>query len=106
MFSLGIFMPLAFSIAWIREGLDLGSVPFLAAKVIKRESLENICPLFLSVRAFLCFIVLHLECPDIGCIIYNRVSLVGKLRCFNPPVVITRPFGVRDRKPICIRYGS
>src|SRR6202158_5739093 len=56
----------AFSIArrsrYLLSGLP---PPSRAARTISRAVLVNCCPFLASVRAFLCLIDDHLECPDI-----------------------------------------
>src|SRR6476619_76853 len=65
MLSFGIEYDRAFATAAARVLLAAGSgPPSFAATMIARESFENSWPRFLSVAAFLCLIVDHLEWPD------------------------------------------
>src|SRR5215210_5108768 len=65
MFSFGMEKSRAFWIAVASALFAEGSPPpSFAATMIARESFENMTPRFLSVAAFLCLIVDHLEWPD------------------------------------------
>src|ERR1700721_322188 len=67
MLSAGIFSALAATMAPRRRGLESGSPPpFFAAILISRMSLVKILPRLASSAPFLCLIVAHFECPDIG----------------------------------------
>src|SRR3989442_4827221 len=67
MFSLGMFSFLAAATAVRRRGFAIASPPpTRAAIVISRISLVNTRPRLASVAAFLCLMVAHLECPDMG----------------------------------------
>src|SRR6187455_154024 len=67
MLSLGIELSRAFWIAVARVALASGSgPPSRAATMIARESLEKSLPRFASAAPFLCLMLDHLLCPDIG----------------------------------------
>lgn len=66
MLSLGMFCAFALSIASLSLKFISGSgEPSRAATVISLESLVKSCPRRASATPFLCFMVLHFECPDI-----------------------------------------
>src|SRR5664279_6326411 len=63
--SLGMLTPLPLSMARRRRGLKLASPPpILAATVISLAILEKAAPRFSSWRPLRCWILAHLECPD------------------------------------------
>ena len=64
--ALGIETMRARATAAASEALlsGLGSPPVRAATVMLRECLEKSAERFASMAAFLCFVVAHLECPD------------------------------------------
>src|SRR5919109_4219841 len=65
MFSLGIEYERAFSMAFCRARLPVGSgPPSRAATMIARASFEKSLPRFASAAPFLCLIDDHLLCPD------------------------------------------
>src|SRR6188474_3905297 len=67
MLSFGIEYERAFSIAFWRARFADGSAPpSRAATMIARESLEKSLPRFASAAPFLCLMLDHLLCPDIG----------------------------------------
>src|SRR5919112_4012977 len=67
MVSLGMLPALASRIALRRRALPSGSPPPLrAATVISLINLVNSLPRLASSAPFLCLILCHLECPDIG----------------------------------------
>src|SRR4029450_7727243 len=67
MFSFGIELSRAFWIAVARLALPSGSgPPSRAATMIARESLEKSLPRFASAAPFLCLMLDHLLCPDMG----------------------------------------
>src|ERR671925_1540707 len=65
MFSFGIEYERAFSMAFCRARLPVGSgPPSRAATMIARASFEKSLPRFASAAPFLCLIDDHLLCPD------------------------------------------
>src|SRR3989442_15895394 len=67
MLSCGLLTSRAFSMASRSWSLPSGfPPPSRAAMVISRAIFVNCWPFLASVRAFLCLIEDHLECPDIG----------------------------------------
>src|SRR5437762_14198735 len=67
MLSLGIDASLALRTAFSSAALPLGSPPpSRAATMIARASLEKCAPRRESTTAFLCLMLAHFECPDIG----------------------------------------
>src|ERR671918_335663 len=67
MVSLGMLPPLASRIALRSRALASGSPPPLrAATVISLMNLVNSLPRLASSAPFLCLILCHFECPDIG----------------------------------------
>src|SRR5215470_6176927 len=65
--SLGMFPPFASRIALRRRALASGSPPPLrAATVISLINFVNSLPRLASSAPFLCLILCHFECPDIG----------------------------------------
>src|SRR3989442_9309388 len=88
MLSFGIEYERAFSIAFCSARFPAGSdPPSFAATMIARESLEKSLPRFTSAAPFLCLIVDHLLCPDMG-LLSNQ---------FQEPLVyarVTRELGV------------
>src|SRR5574341_107994 len=67
MFSAGMLTDFALATAVRRRGLPSGSPPpSFAATVISLPILVKTLPRLASMAAFLCFVVAHFECPDIG----------------------------------------
>src|SRR6185369_6987023 len=65
--SLGMFPPLASRIALRKRALASGSPPpERAATVISLINFVNSLPRLASSAPFLCLILCHFECPDIG----------------------------------------
>src|ERR671932_2396370 len=83
MLSLGTELFLAFWMASYSVGLPAGSPPPVrAATSMFLISLANILPRLASTTAFLCFVVAHLEWPDIGLPPHRRAP--GQARCRQP----------------------
>jgi hypothetical protein len=67
MLSAGMLTAFASSMALRRRGFDSAAPPpCLAAIVSSRMSLVKMRPRLASAAPFLCLIVLHLLCPDMG----------------------------------------
>src|ERR1700751_2253986 len=87
MFSLGIELERAFSIAFWSARVPAGSgPPSFAATMIARVSFEKSLPRFASAAPFLCLIDDHLLCPDMSLLAHDvqeplvDASIVGQLR--------------------------
>src|SRR5215475_2829793 len=77
MLSLGTELRLAFCTASYRVGLALTSGPPLrAATSMFLISLANSLPRLASTTAFLCFVVAHLEWPDMSAVLPHQVHEV------------------------------
>src|SRR6187397_3455228 len=78
MLSFGIELSRAFWIAVARVALASGSdPPSRAATMIARESLEKSLPRFASAAPFLCLMLDHLLCPDIGFLLEEQFVQTG-----------------------------
>src|SRR5262245_41694129 len=68
--------PLASRMAFLRRAFPSGSPPpVLAATVISLMNLVNSLPRLASSAPFLCLILCHFECPDIGVCSFWRMTV-------------------------------
>src|SRR5260370_40616833 len=93
MFSLGMFSFLAALMACRSLGLVLGSPPPVRAAIeISRINRVKARPRLASVAAFLCLIVAHFECPDMGMPRQKELGRRANLRAQPSPCQLFRGY--------------